>query len=143
MGKRRREVGAVAAIWVVVAAAGGCTFVNRQLNSPQVAVEKRLLNHTRAATGASAAPVTSTSPVRVRADDRSAQGSRAMGPASYDVHPDGFFVGLALSGGGSRSANFSAACMFQLQRIGLLEHVDYISSVSGGSLTAAYYCLNA
>src|SRR5439155_11665117 len=53
---------------------------------------------------------------------------------------DGFFVGLAISGGGSRSANFAAACMFHLQRLGLLQRVDYISSVSGGSLTAAYYC---
>ena len=30
--------------------------------------------------------------------------------------------------------------MFQLQRLGLLQRVDYISSVSGGSLPAAYYC---
>jgi predicted acylesterase/phospholipase RssA len=55
---------------------------------------------------------------------------------------DGYFVGLALSGGGSRSANFSAACMLQLQRLGLLERVDYISSVSGGSLAGAFYCLS-
>lgn len=53
----------------------------------------------------------------------------------------GFFVGLSLSGGGSRAANFSAACMFQLERLGLLQKVDYISSVSGGSLPAAYYCV--
>lgn len=53
---------------------------------------------------------------------------------------DGVFVGLAISGGGSRSANFSAAIMFELEKIGLLQQVDYISSVSGGSLTAAYYC---
>src|SRR5205085_12584403 len=59
-----------------------------------------------------------------------------------DRNGDGCFVGLALSGGGSRSANFSASCMFQLERLGLLEKVDYISSVSGGSLTGAYYCLN-
>ena len=55
---------------------------------------------------------------------------------------DGYFVGLAISGGGLRSANFAAACMFQLERIGMLQKVDYISSVSGGSLAAAYYCLN-
>ncbi|MBC8109418.1 MAG: patatin-like phospholipase family protein [Anaerolineae bacterium] len=55
---------------------------------------------------------------------------------------DNCFVGLALSGGGSRSANFSAACMFQLERIDLLDRVDYISSVSGGSLAGAYYCLS-
>ncbi|HEY7115226.1 MAG TPA: patatin-like phospholipase family protein [Tepidisphaeraceae bacterium] len=54
---------------------------------------------------------------------------------------DGYFVGIAISGGGSRSANFSAAVMFELQRLGLLDRVDAISSVSGGSMTAAYYCL--
>ena len=32
--------------------------------------------------------------------------------------------------------------MFQLQRVGILDRVDYISSVSGGSLTAAYYCVS-
>ena len=55
---------------------------------------------------------------------------------------DGYFVGMSLSGGGSRSANFSAACMFQLERLGILQKVDYISCVSGGSLPGAYYCLH-
>lgn len=54
---------------------------------------------------------------------------------------DGRFIGLALSGGGSRSANFSAAVMLELQRLGLLDQVDVISAVSGGALTAAYYGL--
>src|ERR1051325_5789166 len=51
------------------------------------------------------------------------------------------FIGLALSGGGSRAANLSIAVMLELQRLGLLEHVDVISGVSGGALTAAYYGL--
>lgn len=51
------------------------------------------------------------------------------------------FVGIAISGGGSRSANFSAAVLEELERLGFLEHVTAISSVSGGSLTAAYYGL--
>jgi hypothetical protein len=50
---------------------------------------------------------------------------------------------LALSGGGSRSAYFSSAVMLNLQTvfpdIDLLEEVDVISSVSGGSLAAAFY----
>jgi predicted acylesterase/phospholipase RssA len=54
---------------------------------------------------------------------------------------DGRFIGLALSGGGSRSANFSAAAMLELQRLGILEQVDVISAVSGGALSAAYYGL--
>lgn len=52
------------------------------------------------------------------------------------------FVALAISGGGSRAAVFSAAVMFELQRYGLLEHTDLVSCVSGGCLTAAYYALS-
>lgn len=59
-----------------------------------------------------------------------------------DLNNDGFFVGLAISGGGSRSANFAAACMFELQQLGILPAVDCISAVSAGSVPAAYYCLN-
>lgn len=58
----------------------------------------------------------------------------------HETH-DGRFVGLALSGGGSRAANFSAAVMLELQRRGLLEQVDVISAISGGALPAAYYGL--
>jgi NTE family protein len=54
---------------------------------------------------------------------------------------DGRFVGLTLSGGGSRSANFGAAVMLELQRHGLLHQIDVISAVSGGALPAAYYAL--
>jgi predicted acylesterase/phospholipase RssA len=53
---------------------------------------------------------------------------------------------LALSGGGSRAAYFSAATMLKLQTVfddvDLLEEVDVVSSVSGGSLPAAYYALS-
>lgn len=58
-----------------------------------------------------------------------------------DKPEEDYFIGLALSGGGSRAANFSAAVMWQLHELGILEKVQYISSVSGGSLTAAYYAL--
>lgn len=54
---------------------------------------------------------------------------------------DAMFIGLALSGGGSRAANFGGAVMLELQKRGILERVDFISSVSGGSLPAAYYAL--
>jgi predicted acylesterase/phospholipase RssA len=49
------------------------------------------------------------------------------------------FVGVALSGGGSRAASFSAAVLEELHRLGILQHVAAISSVSGGSLANAYY----
>jgi predicted acylesterase/phospholipase RssA len=54
---------------------------------------------------------------------------------------DGRFVALAISGGGSRAANFGAAVMLELQQRGLLEQVDVISGVSGGTLPAVYYGL--
>jgi predicted acylesterase/phospholipase RssA len=63
---------------------------------------------------------------------------------------DSLFVLLAFSGGGSRAAAFSYGALEKLrdteiawegQRHRLLDEVDVISSVSGGSLPAAYYGL--
>lgn len=54
---------------------------------------------------------------------------------------DGMFVGLAISGGGSRSAIFATSAMLELKKQGILRQVDVMSSVSGGSLPAAYYAL--
>lgn len=58
-------------------------------------------------------------------------------------------LGIAVSGGGSRSAYFMACVMEELSKIPIepgsnktyLDELDYISSVSGGSLASAYYCL--
>ena len=60
-------------------------------------------------------------------------------PADKDVPP--VFVGLALSGGGSRAANFSMAVIEQLEVLGLMRHVTAISSTSGGGVAGAYYAL--
>ena len=54
---------------------------------------------------------------------------------------DGAFVGLTISGGGSRSAIFATAVMLELKKLGILDRVDFISSVSGGGLPAALYAL--
>ncbi len=54
---------------------------------------------------------------------------------------DGRFLALAISGGGSRAANFGAAVMLELEKRKLLEQVDVISGVSGGTLPAVYYGL--
>ncbi|MGE3875609.1 MAG: patatin-like phospholipase family protein, partial [Parvibaculaceae bacterium] len=43
-----------------------------------------------------------------------------------------YTVGLALSGGGIRSATVSLGVMQKLAGAGLLKHVDYLSTVSGG-----------
>jgi predicted acylesterase/phospholipase RssA len=56
--------------------------------------------------------------------------------------PD-IFVGLAISGGGSRAAVFGMAVMKELDELGILRHVSAISTTSGGGLAGAYYSLHA
>jgi NTE family protein len=82
----------------------------------------------------------------------------AYGPGGYryasvrvDAPEEELFVILAFSGGGTRAAAFSEGLLEGLQRVRyqpaagpartLLDDVDVISSVSGGSFTAAHYAL--
>lgn len=51
-------------------------------------------------------------------------------------------IGLALSGGGYRAAAYHIGTLRALHKLNVLDKVDVISSVSGGSITAAYYVLN-
>ncbi len=65
-----------------------------------------------------------------------------------EADPD-LLVGVAISGGGSRAAVFAAAVLEALARVrvpdgtggerSLLERVQYVSSVSGGSLATGYF----
>ncbi len=48
------------------------------------------------------------------------------------------YVGLALSGGGIRSATFNLGLLQQLSECGVLELVDYISTVSGGGYIGGF-----
>jgi len=48
-------------------------------------------------------------------------------------------IGLALSGGGSRAIAFHIGCLRALRKLGLLEKVRTISTISGGSVIGAYY----
>ena len=68
-----------------------------------------------------------------------------------DHGPPDVLVLLAFSGGGKRSAAFSYGVLRGLRefdlvigrrRVSMLDQVKYISSVSGGSFTAAYYGLH-
>jgi len=63
---------------------------------------------------------------------------------------DSAFFYVAMSGGGTRAAAFSYGVLQELRdttfqrdgrEIRLIDEIDYISSVSGGSFTAAYYAL--
>lgn len=51
-------------------------------------------------------------------------------------------LGLALSGGGFRASFFHIGVLAQLARLGLLRHVEVISTVSGGSVIGAFYYLH-
>ncbi len=50
----------------------------------------------------------------------------------------GALIGLALSGGGIRSATFCLGVAQSLAKHGLLRHFDYLSSVSGGGFLASF-----
>lgn len=61
---------------------------------------------------------------------------------------DSVLVGLAFSGGGTRAAAFSYGVLSELDRtpvrgaaVPMIDRLDFISGVSGGSVTAAYYGL--
>jgi NTE family protein len=75
------------------------------------------------------------------------QGYRSKTPDDVAEH-GGSMIVLAFSGGGTRAAAFSYGVMQELhestaeiggRQVELLSEVDAISSVSGGSFTAAYY----
>jgi len=62
-------------------------------------------------------------------------------PESKDQHSArqaaGSLVGLALSGGGGRSASFGLGIIQSMYRAGVLRYVDYVSGVSGGGYLTA------
>jgi len=60
--------------------------------------------------------------------------------AAGGVPPDAPAVGLALSGGGIRSAAFNMGVLQTLAHAGLLARIDYLSTVSGGGYIGA--CLS-
>lgn len=68
--------------------------------------------------------------------------TRANQTLDQEARRDGRFIGLAISGGGSRAAVFGGAMLRELHRLGLLQQVDVLSAVSGGALPAAYYALD-
>src|ERR1700722_1320636 len=48
-------------------------------------------------------------------------------------------LGLALSGGGARAIAFHLGCLRALNRLGILDRVAVLSTVSGGSVIGAYF----
>ena len=79
-----------------------------------------------------------------------APSSATLKPIASSTRSDSLLIGLAFSGGGTRAAAFSygvleAMADSTIQWDGrerrLSDEIDVISSVSGGSFTAAYYGL--
>jgi hypothetical protein len=54
-------------------------------------------------------------------------------------HPGRDLCGLALSGGGIRSATFNLGLLQGLQQLGLLEMFDYVATVSGGGYIGGFW----
>ena len=50
-------------------------------------------------------------------------------------------IGLALSGGGFRASIFHLGVIRRLEELGIMKYVHVISTVSGGSIIAAYYVI--
>ena len=79
-----------------------------------------------------------------------AVGAGPSQPKAGETRSDSLLVGLAFSGGGTRAAAFSygvlevlaeAYVRWEGRELRLLDEIDVITSVSGGSFTAAYYGL--
>lgn len=68
---------------------------------------------------------------------REMAGVKTASPVSPRRLPENA-VGLALSGGGVRSATFCLGVLQSLARSGVLERVDFLASVSGGGYIAAF-----
>ena len=66
---------------------------------------------------------------------RERRGAVWPGGETTDEALSGKLVGLALSGGGIRSATFSLGILQRLAKYNILDKVDYLSTVSGGGYT--------
>ena len=72
-------------------------------------------------------------------DDRKLAAARnKKAPDKSDKQEKGL-TGLALSGGGIRSATFCLGALQVFEGKGLMPHVDYLSTVSGGGFIGAAY----
>ncbi len=79
-----------------------------------------------------------------------ARGGLVDEPLATHASEDDLLLGLAFSGGGTRAAAFSFGVLqglaessvnLRARRVSLLDHVDFVTGVSGGSITAAYFGL--
>ena len=67
------------------------------------------------------------------------EGSVKRGNKNWLVFPPRDIAGLALSGGGIRSATFNLGLLQGLDELGLLKAFDYLSTVSGGGYIGGFW----
>lgn len=88
-------------------------------------------------------PPTNDQPSNLHSDHSAPPATHSQAPVKPDHHdghlalPDNT-LGLALSGGGIRSATFCLGVIQSLAKQDWLKHVDYLSTVSGGGYTGAF-----
>ncbi|HYL76685.1 MAG TPA: patatin-like phospholipase family protein [Bryobacteraceae bacterium] len=70
---------------------------------------------------------------------RSRLGVNVVDSAAGHQHEHSY-LGLAISGGGIRSATFSLGIIQKLAEFGILKHIDYLSTVSGGGYIGSWLC---
>src|SRR5688572_249386 len=75
---------------------------------------------------------------QVQIDELAAITRRSGRQPSHDP-----LVGLAISGGGIRSATFALGVLETLRRCNVLRRIDYLSTVSGGGYIGAWLSGNA
>jgi hypothetical protein len=75
---------------------------------------------------------------QVSARDEAEKAAIVSRRTHYGIRTDRAAVGLALSGGGIRSATFSLGVLMALARRGVLDQVDYLSTVSGGGYLGSF-----
>lgn len=75
----------------------------------------------------------------VRDDERDAIKNRRQKAGYTQPVPHNDLVGVALSGGGLRSAMFNLGLLQALQESGFMKYVDYLSTVSGGGYIGGFY----
>lgn len=75
----------------------------------------------------------------LKGDDPQPQHLCGKGPAIEDFPTSEDLAGLALSGGGIRSATFALGAVQALHKRGALRLFDYLSTVSGGGFTGAWW----
>jgi hypothetical protein len=98
------------------------TFFNSELDEICLSREKR-----------------STDPTNVNLPDLHCEGPLINSVDPLKRAKDMNLVGLALSGGGIRSATFNLGVLQKLSENGVLPRIDYLSTVSGGGYIGAWF----